>query len=328
MGTQTETAAGPTVTLEDVKAALTRVAEHNLLGTERANTIACKSGDAQGKGRDWDSIRPKHFPRVVEKCKQALKEAEKEAEAERQAQARLDAVDVVGKQITELANNFKKEAAAEAKAKGEAKDHGEKAESFFKQLTEKLKEALPLAAAAEMTTSNLKDKYVGDRLGWTQFKKALRIAKGKTTPEEVTEQERIAKAARRAARKEAKAANAAAERSGQPNVPTTSEQAPRASGPAEISEEEAKARMAALDGDSQPAADAAHVEDGPSLAPSDPTPHTLTPEEISDEALVKFKAMVGELCPSMTAHDLGQARVYLTEEKRWRPRQKAHAKAA
>ena len=66
-------------------------------------------------------------------------------------------LDVIGKQITSLADKIKRESEAELKHKAEG-------DSFFQHLTEKLKEAEPLAKIAGMTMKALKLKYVGDRL--------------------------------------------------------------------------------------------------------------------------------------------------------------------
>lgn len=195
-----ETTTGPVVTLDQVKDALAKVAAHPQCREKMANTIAINSGGVMNSSRDagrlpreaWETIKPKKFERVLRKCEAVIKGAE---EAERKLiadKATLDAIDVIGKQITSLADKVGREAKVETDAK-------QKADSFFAQLVEKLKEAEPLADAVNMKMKALKAKYIGDRLGNTRFKLALRIARGRITQEQATAADTETKREQRAA---------------------------------------------------------------------------------------------------------------------------------
>jgi hypothetical protein len=166
------------VTLDQVKDALAKVAAHPLCSEKMANRFAINSGGAV-RGDNWDSIQPKKFERVLRKCESAIKEADEAEHLIEITAQRKDDLDVVGKQITSLADKIKREAEAELKHKAEG-------DSFFQHLAEKLKEAEPLAKAAGITMKALKLKYVGDRLGDTRFKLALRIARGLITHQQAT----------------------------------------------------------------------------------------------------------------------------------------------
>jgi len=179
------TSAGPVVTLNQVKDALAKVAAHPQCSEKMANTIAINSGGVINASRDpgrlpreaWETIKPKKFERVLRKCESVLENAAAEDMVATERKAAVAEVDVVGKQITSLADKIKRECEAEGKHRAEAS-------SFFQTLTEKLKEAEPLAKAAGITMKALKEKYVGDRLGETRFKLALRIARGRITHEQ------------------------------------------------------------------------------------------------------------------------------------------------
>jgi len=104
---------------------------------------------------------------------------------------------------------------------------------------------------------------------------------------------------------------------------------PRATGnEGQLSDEEAKARMAKV-ADEQPTQTAERVtEPGAALVP-EPEPVALTAEELSDDALTAFKDACNKQCPLMTDADLKAARVYFVGlavgKEGWRPKIKKAA---
>jgi hypothetical protein len=228
----------------------------------------------------------------------ARRSAKQKAQAEAKAELKT-----IGKQISSLVDKINREEDAAVEAYNK---HAGESTSLREHLAAKLAEAEPICKAAGMKVKDLKAEYIGDRLGDTQFKQILRVARGQITFQQIKAQE--------AGRKQE-----ARKRSGQANVPTTpkvtlgnGEVFPTASltpaaqqrvaeavgsAATEISTDAAKARMAALAGEAPP------------------TAPTLTAEEISDEALAAFTRCCQENGPKWTEADEKKARVYFNQRE-------------
>jgi hypothetical protein len=272
--------------------------------------------------------------------KMAVKLAAANAKAEAKKAAIAD-VEVIGKQISSLVDKINREEDAAVEAWN---NHSGKSTTFREELAKVLKDAAPKCKAAGMTIRDLKTKYIGDRLGETQFKQILRIARGAITFQEVKDAEAAKKRVQRSEKKVGTAGvsrpaenyneNSAALRTpnGDAIDPATlgrsaQAQLTRITGSAatELTEEQHKARMAALD--VEPVAPSVV----PDAEPGIPEPVAqLSPEEISDEALADFKHKTWEYLPKMLPDQRKAARVWLTVEcdKLDKKELKATAKAA
>ena len=153
----------------------------------------------------------------------------------------------------------------------------------------------------------------------------LRIGNGVISIADQREHKRVKKQAERAAKKPSATGGVADDPTPASRDDLTSEQqthydkmvavlgppTPRVNGNSgEMSTDEAKARMARLaEEEAPPVAPEASVEEVLGEAP-----HTLTPEEISDEALAAFKTMAFEYFAKMLKPDLARVRVWVSEQ--------------
>ena len=180
------TTAGPVVTLDQVKDALAKVAAHSQCSEKMANTIAINSGGVINASRDpgrlpseaWETIKPKKFERVLRKCESVLENAAAEdmVATERKRPS--------PKLMSSASKSLHSPTRSNARARP-SKSTRPRAIASFRPLQRSSRKP-PLAKAAGMTMKALKLKYVGDRLGDTRFKLALRIARGLITHEQAT----------------------------------------------------------------------------------------------------------------------------------------------
>jgi hypothetical protein len=111
---------------------------------------------------------------------------------------KLAEVETIGKQISSLVDKINREEDAGVEAWNK---HAGESTSLREHLAEKLAEALPICKAAGMKVKDLKAKYIGDRLGDTQFKQILRVARGAITFQQIKKKERTKKRTQAAAKK-------------------------------------------------------------------------------------------------------------------------------
>lgn len=203
------------------------------------------------------------------------------------------------------------------------------ADTFKAELGKKLNEVRPKCKAAGMTFDQFKEKYVGDLYARSKIFELMKVARGEITFDKIRQIERVKK--QKATAKKVSGKSAHSRTLPQVTTPTgvsidtnglsakAQAQIARATGSAERLIEDVKAENARLAGE-EPAAVAFTEPVRVSVAVEEPQPPTLTPEELSGDALVKFKKMVVELCPDMIPDDLRKARVFLSDESKWRPR--------
>jgi hypothetical protein len=251
----------------------------------------------------------------------------KAAAAEKDAHDKaLAGIEADGKIVAALVEKINRQELAAANAW--IKETSE-ADTFKAELGKKLNEVRPKCKAAGMTFDQFKEKYVGDLYERSKIFELMKVARGEITFDQIRQIERVKKQKATAKKVSGKSALSRT----QPQVTTPNsvlvdtgglsakaqEQIARATGSAERPIEEVKAENAQLAGEEE-AAVALTEPVTVSVAVEEPEPHTLTPEELSDDALVKFKKMVAELCPDMLSDDLRKARVFLSDESKWRPR--------
>jgi hypothetical protein len=236
-------------------------------------------------------------------------------------------VETIGKQISSLVDKINREEDAGVEAWNK---HAGESTSLREHLAEKLAEALPICKAAGMKVKDLKAKYIGDRLGDTQFKQILRVARGAITFQQIKKKERTKKRTQAAAKKVGNSRP----------IPQHTDAVVRGAdgkpidtsgfgGPAKV---QLEAELARTNGTVVEPVTNDNIISKPEAAPEPPAepvaPRVLSADELSDDALTAFKAACAKLCPVMTKTDLAQARIYLTGKDgdgqgSWRPRNAA-----
>lgn len=163
--------------------------------------------------------------------------------------------------------------------------------------------------------------------GRTKLYQILAIGYGKKTIEQVRTVERDKKREQRAAEKSSP---------GQTNVPDNSAAAVRlgngeavkTDGFSEAAKEQLAKMMVGNDTDAAASAEQRKAENAAAVdtAPVIAETAALAPEEISDDELTAAKAWWREHGPNMTDADVAKYRVFISDERQWRPR--GHKKAA
>ena len=243
------------------------------------------------------------------------------------AQIELKAVEELvelGRQIAARYKNMQKyEAAAYEKAGYEYEKAKAEREAIENKL---LPEAREKCKAAGKSFAEFKQKHCPD-MGRTKLYQVLAIADGRTSIEKIREKEREKKRGQRAKDK--------AGLSGTGDVPDARDR--RIAGSNVMSDEEAKARMARLDGEEPPAKgeEAGPGEAAPPVSPGVRGPkqqpeqaYNPSPEDISVDALAAFKKACWELFGKMLEPDRKKARVFFNEYMGKLTRQLAEQRAA
>jgi hypothetical protein len=238
--------------------------------------------------------------------KRSVKKTVSAAEKEAHDKA-LVGIEADGKIVAALVEKINRQELAAANAW--IKETSE-ADTFKAELGKKLDEVRPKCKAAGMTFDQFREKYVGDLYARTKIYELMKVARGEITFDQIRQIER----GKKATAKKVSGKSGLSRTPPQVTTPPNGVPVDTAGGLSAKAQENAQ-----LAGEEE--APVALTEPPPHTpTPEDPQPHTLTPEEVSDDALVKFKKMVTELCAVMLPEDLRKARVFLSDESKWRPR--------
>ena len=141
-------------------------------------------------------LEPKYYDKVF-KAAEAVAQIELAIALEAKTREALAEYNAIGKQISSLVDNINREEDAAVAAWNQ---HSGESTTFREELAKKLAEAEPVCKAARMTVKDLKREFIGDRLGETQFKQILRVARGAITFQEIkketAERQRVYRAAK------------------------------------------------------------------------------------------------------------------------------------
>ncbi len=144
-------------------------------------------------------LEPKRYDRVFDAAEKAVATADMEAAEEANAREALADYEAKGKQISSVVDKINREEDEAIKAYN---DHAGESTALREHLADLLAEAEPICKAAGMRLKDLKAKYIGDRLGNTQFKQILRVARGQITFQEIKDDEAAKKRDQRANKKD------------------------------------------------------------------------------------------------------------------------------
>jgi len=170
-----------------VNEALANVAVHQGCGPQIADSILATYGQVK-RERDETIVaaiarmKPKKYPRIVSKCKIVMERADAEARKAESNKTALADYASIGKQIQSVATKITREDDAAVDAYNK---HVGESNTFRVELVELLKKGEAAAVAAGKTIKEMKAEFIGDRLGDTQFKQLLRVARGKITFAEI-----------------------------------------------------------------------------------------------------------------------------------------------
>jgi hypothetical protein len=220
----------------------------------------------------------------------------------------IEELENLGKEIeARIAKLEKAQAAIAEKSGRDVKDWIDHRDSIGKLLAD----ARQKCKVACVKFKEFQEKHAPG-FGRTQLYELLRVGRGVLTIEDQRERERAKKQAQRAA-------NKAAESSGTTAVPDA--QASRVIGTNPMTDEEAKDRLARLDGEEPKAEESGADGACPPVRPAErepeqhpEKPYTFTAEGISDDALAAFKKACWEFFGKMLEPDRGKARKWFNED--------------